>query len=66
MKKKKKCTKEYLEIINQIEKTRTKNNINWMDVLRVALKADLESTVVILKKINSSDKKISKLFEKIK
>jgi hypothetical protein len=66
MKKKKKCTNKYLKIINQIEKTRTKNNINWMDVLRIALKADLESTLVILKKINSSDKKISKLFEKIK
>ncbi len=26
----------YLKIIDEIEKIRTKNNVNWMDVLRLA------------------------------
>lgn len=56
----------YLKVIDQIEKVRTKNNVNWMDVLRVALKADSKATLTLLKKINTSDKKISKLFEKFK
>ena len=58
--------KEYLRIIDQIERVRTKNNINWMDVLRVALKADAKNTLTLLQKINIADKKISKLFEKFK
>ena len=27
----------YLKIIDQIEKTRGRNNFNWMDILRIAL-----------------------------
>lgn len=61
-----KPTKYYIQIIDQIEKVRTKNNVNWMDVLRVALKSDSESTLRLLRKINTADKKISKLFEKFK
>ena len=61
-----KSTKYYLKIIDEIEKVRTKNNVNWMDVLRVALKADSEATLCLLRKINTEDKKISKLFEKFK
>ena len=29
--------KKYLKIIDKIEKVRSKNNVNWMDVLRLAL-----------------------------
>jgi hypothetical protein len=61
-----KSINRYLNIIDQIEKARTKNNVNWMDVLRVALKADSEATLCLLRKINTEDKKISKLFEKFK
>ena len=28
----------YLKIIDEIEKVRSKNNVNWMDVLRLAFK----------------------------
>ena len=28
----------YLKIIDEIEKVRTKNNVNWMDILRLAFK----------------------------
>lgn len=62
----KKNIKSYLKIIKKIEKVRTNNNVNWMDVLRVALKADPQNTLLLLRKINSSDKQISKLFEKFR
>jgi hypothetical protein len=61
-----KSTRYYLKIIDQIEKVRTRNNVNWMDVLRVALKADANATLHLLQKINSSDKKIARLFEKFR
>ncbi len=61
-----KSTYHYLKIIDQIEKVRTRNNVNWMDVLRVALKADARATLKLLQKINTADKKISNLFEKFK
>jgi len=61
-----KSTRYYLKIINQIEKVRNHNNVNWMDVLRVALKADARATLQLLQKINTADKRISKLFEKFK
>ena len=61
-----KPTKYYLKIIDEIEKVRTKNNINWMDVLRTALKADPQKTLSLLSKINTKDRKISRLFEKFK
>ena len=32
-----KKVKKYLNIIDKIEKVRTKNNVNWMDILRLAL-----------------------------
>ena len=31
-----KKTNKYHKVINQIEKTRGKNNKNWMDILRLA------------------------------
>ena len=35
--------KNYNKIINQIEKIRSKNNINWMNLLRLAFKIDPKS-----------------------
>tara|TARA_Y100000768_G_C23563234_1_gene489194 strand:+ start:318 stop:527 length:210 start_codon:yes stop_codon:yes gene_type:complete len=58
--------KKYLKIINKIEKVRTKNNVNWMDVLRVALKHAPDETIRLMKNINQKDKKISNLFNSIK
>ena len=58
--------KKYLSIINKIEKVRTKNNVNWMDVLRVALKHAPDETIKLMKNINQKDKKISNLFNSIK
>jgi hypothetical protein len=52
-------------IINKIEKIRSKNNKNWMDLLRLAFKYAPKEAKKILKKINDHDKKISKLFQEI-
>ncbi len=58
--------KKYLNIINKIEKVRSKNNINWMDVLRLSLKHAPNETIKLMKQINQKDKKISNLFNSIK
>ena len=55
----------YLKIIKQIEKIRSKNNVNWMDILRLAFKLDPKEASKIMKKINYDDKKISSLLSKL-
>lgn len=65
MKNKNKQIEHYLEIIDEIEKVRTRNNVNWMDVLRLAFKYSPEEAKKIMKKINDEDNQISKLFEKL-
>jgi hypothetical protein len=57
--------KNYTKIINQIEKIRSKNNVNWMNILRLAFKLDPKSASKIMKKINYDDKKISDLLNKL-
>ena len=52
--------KKYSKSINKIQLLRKKNNLNWMDILRLAMKHAPFETKKILKKINSFDKKISK------
>tara|TARA_B100000989_G_C19481324_1_gene445271 strand:- start:557 stop:772 length:216 start_codon:yes stop_codon:yes gene_type:complete len=54
-----------LSLINQIQNIRTKNNRNWMDLLRLSLKLDFNSTSKILKEICKDDKRISNLAQKI-
>ena len=56
---------KYLNIINKIEKIRSKNNVNWMNILRLAFKLDPKGASKIMKKINYDDKKISQLLRKI-
>ena len=55
----------YLKIIKQIEKIRSKNNVNWMNMLRLAFKLDPKNAAKIMKKINYDDKKISNLLNKL-
>ena len=61
----KKKIKKGLLLINKIQKIRSKNNKNWMDLLRLSLKIDFKTTAKILKDIVSDDKKISDLAKKI-
>lgn len=53
--------KNYNKIINNIQKIRSKNNVNWMDILRLAFELDPKKASAIMKKINYDDKKIAKL-----
>jgi len=57
---------KYLKVIDKIEKVRSKNNVNWMDVLRLALKHAPEETIKLMQEINKKDKKISSLFSSLK
>ena len=65
MKKNSKEIKKGLKFINQIQSIRSKNNKNWMDLLRLSLKLDFNSTSKILKEICKDDKRISNLAQKI-
>jgi len=56
-----KTDNKYLKIISKIEKIRSKNNVNWMNILRLAFRLDQNSAKKIMKKINYDDKRISKL-----
>lgn len=65
MKKKDKPIEYYLNIIDEVEKFRTKNNVNWMDVLRLAFKNAPEETKKLMKRINAEDDRISELFKQL-
>ena len=55
----------YQKIINQIEKIRSKNNVNWMNILRLAFKYDPKGAAKIMSKIYSDDNRIGKLAKKL-
>ena len=57
--------KNYNKIINQIQKIRSKNNVNWMNILKLAFKLDPKNSAKIMKKINYDDRKIAKLLNKL-
>jgi hypothetical protein len=65
MKKNTKKIKQALKFVSQIQNIRSKNNKNWMDLLRLSLKLDLNKTSKILKEICKDDKRISSLAQKI-
>ena len=60
-----KKNKKSIIIINQIQNIRTKNNKNWMNLLKLAFKRDPKSASKILSKITNLDKKISSLTSKL-
>ena len=56
---------KYNKIIDQIEKIRSKNNGNWMNVLRLAFKYDPKNAAKIMSKIYADDAKIGELAKKL-
>ena len=54
-----------LEIIDEIQKVRGKNNKYWMDLMRLAFKYAPKEASKTIKKINILDKKISSLVAKL-
>tara|TARA_Y100000031_G_C7996254_1_gene281528 strand:- start:349 stop:552 length:204 start_codon:yes stop_codon:yes gene_type:complete len=65
MEDKKKKMEHYLKIIDEIEKVRTKNNVNWMDLLRLAFTHAPEEAKGLMKKIDHEDTRISDLVKEL-
>ena len=57
--------KKSLVIVNKIQKIRSKNNKNWMDLYRLAFSVAPEKSIKIVKKIVKKDQKISSLAKKL-
>ncbi len=60
-----KSYKNSLKLIKKIQKVRSKNNSNWMDILRLAFKYDSKNSAKLMYKIHADDKKISRLVKKL-
>ena len=56
---------EKLKLIDEIESIRTKNNVNWMDLLRLAFKVAPDEAKILVRRINEDDKRISELIAKL-
>lgn len=56
---------KYDLIIDQIEAVRTRNNRNWMDILRLAFRHSPDEAAAILKDIYREDKAVSDLAAKL-
>ena len=57
--------KRILNLIDEIESTRSQNNVNWMNLLRVVAVEAPDKLVEITSRINESDDKISSLFKRL-
>ena len=49
------------QIFKKIENVRSKNNKNWMNILRIAYDSKPKETVAVLNRILSSDQKLIRL-----
>ena len=57
--------KKYLRLIKEIEKVRSQNNKNWMDLYRLAFRVAPYESIKIIKKILIKDKRITKIAVKL-
>ena len=57
--------KNYEKIIKKIQKIRSRNNVNWMNILKLSFKLDPKNASKIMSKINYDDKQISLLIKKL-
>ena len=57
--------KEALKLINKIQDIRKKNNVNWMDILRLSFKHDPKNSAKIMSNIFTDDQKISNIVKKL-
>jgi|TARA_B110000438_G_scaffold275655_1_gene296768 hypothetical protein len=58
-------TEHYLKIIDEVERVRTRNNVNWMDVLRLAFRHAPDEARGLMKRVNAEDERISELLNKL-
>jgi hypothetical protein len=54
-----------LEIIDEIQSIRSKNNANWMDILRLAFKYAPEEARTLQRKITEIDSRIQELSQEL-
>ena len=54
-----------LEIIDEIQKIRSRNNINWMDILKIAFTYAPTETREVFKRITNDDNLINELSKKL-
>ena len=54
-----------LKLILKIQNIRKKNNVNWMDMLRLAFKHDPEGASAIMSNIYTDDQRVSNLVKKL-
>jgi hypothetical protein len=57
--------KFYMDVIDQIERIRGKNNKNWMDLLRLAFRHAPDEAAEIVSGIYRDDQQISDLAKKL-
>ena len=57
--------KKSLKLITQIQNIRKKNNVNWMDMLRLAFKHDPKTASKIMANIYTDDQRVSSLVDKL-
>lgn len=53
------------EILDDVESIRAKNNVNWMDILRLAFTHAPTEARELMGKINNHDNRISSLLEEL-
>lgn len=53
------------EIINEIEQIRARNNVNWMDAVRLAFELDADRARTIFKDIKECDARINELLNEL-
>lgn len=53
------------EVLDKIEENRSKNNKNWMAILKLAFKHAPDEAKTIMKNITACDQEISKLCKEI-
>tara|TARA_B110000208_G_C11692287_1_gene402739 strand:+ start:794 stop:988 length:195 start_codon:yes stop_codon:yes gene_type:complete len=61
----KKNSKFYLSVIKKIENIRKENNVNWMNLLRLAFKKSPKEAALVMSKIYKDDSRISALVKKL-
>ena len=54
-----------IALINKIQKIRSKNNVNWMNLLKLSFKHDPKNAAKIMSNVFNDDKKISSLIKKL-
>jgi hypothetical protein len=53
------------KLIDEMEAIRSRNNVNWMDILRVALREAPEETRILLAGVSDCDGRVQNIIKKI-